>query len=350
MPNNNINKDAIRKIDSFDYSYKGFFANPGIFYSLLTDIIHYPYKLDMSYSQAPLSIYYNKNKQEVRDDIIWRVKLKGYKARYVDFIVEQQSYLDDLMPIRMGGYKYSYFNAAADRGLYTPDKRFYPVILIVIYNGRRKWNVKTNVRDLIMLNSKNDSKYDFNSYYEPGLEYILADISHFDVYHLPNDSLIRPLVTIEQAKTRKSLCKGIEEAIRLYSDDKFGSVRERLRYLILNASYIRKNIDEEVIRNIITLEGVHAMLAENLDIFEKKLIRKGEKKGERKAEKKYKNDLNIAKTRNDTLTAEKSNAIKKLVNYCKENGKSFDESSAHISFIYEMPLDDAKNEVKKYWD
>ena len=141
---------------------------------------------------------------------------------------------------------------------------------------------------------------------------------------------------IEQATNKKSFCNGIKEAISLYSDDEFDSIREIVIYLVLNASYMSKNIAQEVIHNIITLKEVHVMLSKNLDLFEKKLIRKGE----RNAEKRYK----------DEFTAKTDNIIKQLVNYFKENGESFDESSDHISFIYEIPLEDAKTEVKKYWD
>lgn len=105
-------------------------------------------------------------------DLVWKAKLKNTQQNIFLLLVEFQSKIDFLMPIRIANYTSELIlNLHENKELNLKQESMPIVLPIVIYNGNRQWNAKTEILSMYKALPKNLIKYQLNQ------SYILIDLS-----------------------------------------------------------------------------------------------------------------------------------------------------------------------------
>jgi len=82
------------------------------------------------------------------DDIIWRVRFKD-RWIYLYLLLEFQSTVDDWMPVRILTYLGLLYQDLINQGSIAAGEKLPPVLPIVLYNGKPRWHVATDINELI---------------------------------------------------------------------------------------------------------------------------------------------------------------------------------------------------------
>ncbi|MBF0429404.1 MAG: Rpn family recombination-promoting nuclease/putative transposase [Magnetococcales bacterium] len=64
-------------------------------------------------------------------------------------LLEFQSSIDDFMPLRVGDYMFSLYQDLR-RAKQLPDKKLPPILPVVVYTGKQRWDVPLNVNEMIV--------------------------------------------------------------------------------------------------------------------------------------------------------------------------------------------------------
>ncbi len=122
-------------------------------------------------------------------DIIYKLKDKN-----IFILIEHQTKVDYAMPMRILEYEYHIIKSAIDKeSLGKKDYKFPRVISIVLYSGRKKWNVEDNIE-------KVQEKID-GSNMQVLAKYNLVDVNNFSVEELlKEESFISKAMLIEKTR------------------------------------------------------------------------------------------------------------------------------------------------------
>jgi hypothetical protein len=129
-----------------DRFYRELFSNPLAVQHLLEGFVHQPWVKQVDFSQIQLLKDIHVFEGTRRDsDVIWKLNV-GESSVFVVLMLEFQSSMDRLMPLRMAHYQcllYEQFFKEDSRGL-LPQ-----ILPMVIYNGDDVWTAKQSLSELI---------------------------------------------------------------------------------------------------------------------------------------------------------------------------------------------------------
>ena len=88
------------------------------------------------------------------NDLVWRVRRKGRKGRagewlYVYVMLEIQSTVDPRMAVRIMAYMGLFYDDLTRSLNWKPNQKLPPVVAVVLYNGRKPWQAKLDIAELI---------------------------------------------------------------------------------------------------------------------------------------------------------------------------------------------------------
>ncbi len=96
------------------------------------------------------------------NDVMWQFEFEDATCGYVLLMLEAQSRVDRLMPIRICRYVLGWYEMLMEA---EDLKALPPIIAVVIYNGDQPWDVQTRLSDLIKVPQVlRDSGFCFDSY------------------------------------------------------------------------------------------------------------------------------------------------------------------------------------------
>lgn len=129
-------------------------------------------------------------------DIVYKVKDES-----IYFLIEHQSTIDERMPYRILNYCIEIFKQEIDMKKYRNKDYMYPLIIpIVLYTGKRKWQVQKNFSAKIKY-SNNQEKY-------IEMKYELVDVNDYNEQELlDKNTAISYAMMIEKAKEREALMR-----------------------------------------------------------------------------------------------------------------------------------------------
>ena len=208
-------------------------------------------------------------------DIIYKLKDKN-----VFFLIEHQTKVDYTMPMRILEYEYHIIKSAINKeNLGKKEYKFPRVISIVLYSGRKKWNVEDYIE-------KVQEKIDgYNM--QVLAKYNLVDVNNFNVEELlKEESFISKAMLIEKMRYTEELGGYLEKIVKEINNKKDIYTKEQKELLgtviklVLNKKLDRKEI-EELINEL--KEDDEDMLAvlEMIEEENKRLLRQGRKEGKR---------------------------------------------------------------------
>ena len=133
-----------------DHSYKLLFSHPEMVADLLRGFVHDDWVKDLDFASLERvgDGYVTDDLRERVDDIVWRVRL-GPEWLYVYLLIEFQSSVDTFMAVRILAYLGLLYQDIIRAGSLTAERKLPPVLPIVLYNGKPRWNAATEVAELI---------------------------------------------------------------------------------------------------------------------------------------------------------------------------------------------------------
>lgn len=163
-------------------------------------------------------------------DVVY--KLKDQK---IFFLIEHQSSVDYAMPYRLLMYEMEIIKSAVDENkLHLSDYKIPTVYSIVLYTGKRKWNVKNDFNEM-QEKLKGTSAITLTNYH-------LADINKMKNEELIEDkNLLSKVMLLDKSKTKDELEQNLNEITqRQMVDEKKNTLKKIIYFTLVKKIGIEK--------------------------------------------------------------------------------------------------------------
>lgn len=206
-------------------------------------------------------------------DIIYKLK-----DRKIFFLIEHQTKIDYSMPYRIIEYEREIMKSAIDfKKLNQKGYKLPLVLTIVLYTGRKKWDVEKYIREKQELLEKyEDIQFE---------KYNVVDVNEYNNEELLNDSsFLSKAMLLEKAKNKEELTEYIEKIVLQINKNKelFSDELKELLITIINL-VLKEKIGKEKAQELVKIlkGGNKNMLAfmEMIEEEDKKIFRRGKREG-----------------------------------------------------------------------
>jgi len=221
------------------------------------------------------SSYINKVFENLESDVVYKRKDKD-----IFFLIEHQTKIDYSMPLRILEYEVAIMRSAISRNKGISKNQKLPLVIpIVIYTGKKEWNVKEYIEEC-------QERLELLKEVKTG-EYCIIDINKYNQDELIKEkSFIYKVFSLERLKTTEEIVKRILEILEEEKDIENIRVLERIVDQIFRDK-LGDKITERILREF--EEGGDSMIFEVVDReFERRMtegMEKGMEKGMRKGRK-----------------------------------------------------------------
>ena len=182
-----------------DASYKSLFASPRtVADTLRCALRELATRLDFSTLERLPASFVTEQLGQRHADMLWRIQMAGGGWLYLLVLLEFQSTVDRHMALRMMDYTARVLLGLAKSAL-GPRGEFPFVLPIVVYNGNRRWNAATDIRDLFPPAPERLVGY------VPRHRYLLIELQTLDASVLPLGNILSMIARFEQARSRERL-------------------------------------------------------------------------------------------------------------------------------------------------
>lgn len=182
-----------------DASYKRIFAHPRTMADLLRgfagDLARY---LDFTTLERLPASFVTERLGQRHADLLWKLQTTDRQWLYLLVLLEFQSTIDARMALRMLDYTIRILQGLSRKDLGSRGE-FPPVLPLVIYNGARRWNAPTEVRDLLAPVPEELVGY------LPRHRYLLMDLRALEPTLLPVGNVVSLVTMLEQADSQAQL-------------------------------------------------------------------------------------------------------------------------------------------------
>ena len=273
--------------DSEDYNYnKVNNEHDKVFRTILSDkkeaviFINKTLKLNLKEDEIEKykENYITENLINKETDIVYKIKNKN-----VFILIEHQTKIDYSMPFRIMEYQFKIIQSAVDINKLKLKEYKIPIVIpIVLYTGRKKWNVKEYIKD---------AQESFKQYNGEELgRYKLVDVNNFTEEELLKEkTFLSKAMLIESKKDTEEMIESLERIINILNEDNIYTKQQKhLLAIMINLIFRNKIKNDKITDNLIrkiNKEEEKEMLAildtiaeENERILQQG-IRKGIKKG-----------------------------------------------------------------------
>ena len=200
------------------------------------------------------------------------------KDKKVFLLIEHQSKIDYEMPKRILNYEIEIMKTTENHNGTQEKGEEMPIIIpIVIYTGRKKWNVAGYIQDCRKKLNKLES-------FRLGNYYIIDNNTYTDEELLNDKFFISKLMLLERMKTTEELYINLKRIIGKETNEANIEFLENIISFIykkkLGKSYTKELIGE-VAKKSIKKEGEKDMILEMIENENRALIQKGRREGKR---------------------------------------------------------------------
>ena len=204
-------------------------------------------------------------------DVIWRLPTReGGDDLYL--LIEFQSESDGWMAVRSQVYQGLLWQQVIDEQKLQAGARLPPLLLVVLYNGERRWKAATTTRELIGL-SPDSALWNW----QPQVRYHLLDLGAF-----PQDELARRcsltalLFRLEQRHSPEGLKELLEEVIGWFRRHEGCERLQGLFAELIREAVARCGMKLSGSGNLL---GVKSMLTIEFEAWREQCLAEGEAKG-----------------------------------------------------------------------
>lgn len=208
--------------------------------------------------------------RERLDDIVWRVRL-GSEWLYVYLLIEFQSSVDPFMAVRVLAYLGLLYQDIIRAGGLTAGRKLPPVLPVVLYNGKPRWNAPEEVADLIAAAPSGLDRY--------RLRYLLLDEGRYaDGELAPLRNVAAALFRMENSRTPQDVEQVLAALVEWLKAPGQDSLRRAftvwLKRVLLPGRMPGVDFD-----NLNELQEVKSMLAERVIEWTEEWEQQGMQKG-----------------------------------------------------------------------
>jgi hypothetical protein len=242
-----------------DSSYKLLFSEPEIIIDLLQGFVHEPWvkELDFTTLEKVSGSYITDDLRSREDDVIWRVKYQQSWI-YVYLLIEFQSTIDNYMAVRLMTYMGLLYQDLIKTKQLTAQKLLPPIFPVVLYNGEKRWDAATELKDLIVKVPGGLEKY------LPSLNYLLLDEGAFELKELtPLKNLVAAIFRLENSTTREDIIEVISNLIEWLATPEQTRLRRSFTVWI-NRVLLPAQSLEQSIPHLNDLAEIRTMLAQRV--------------------------------------------------------------------------------------
>ena len=261
-----------------DPAYKQLFSRP----RMVEDLLHgfaardWSGALDFA-SLAPLpASYVSHDLRQRHGDLVWRVRFHDERWLYLVLHLEFQSTVDRAMAVRMLAYTTLLYQKLIGEGVLREHDALPPVLPIVIYNGRRRWNAAADVSELIAAGGAALARY------QPSQRYFLLDEGRVGDADLPDGNLVSALIALETSRDRERLPELLGSLIGLLREQGDEELTQAFRSWVAQVLLPRRFRGGES-GWLPRLEEVRTMLAEQVREWTEEWVEEGREQGSRAA-------------------------------------------------------------------
>jgi predicted transposase YdaD len=263
-----------------DNSYKLLFSHPEMVRDLLRGFIREAWvrRLDFSSLEKFSGGYVSDNLRGRESDVVWRVRWKGEKDRwlYVYVLLELQSTVDSFMAVRMMTYVGLLYQDLIRQRLLTPDGKLPPVLPIVLYNGYAPWRAPLDMADLI------DTVPGGLEQYRPQLRYCLLDEMRIASSELePLKNLAAALFRLERSRGPEEVQAVVAALLEWLRAPEQSSLR-RAFVVWFSEVFLPARLPGVKVPKVFELQEVYSVLAEKFVPWTEQWEQQGFEKGVRK--------------------------------------------------------------------
>ena len=256
-----------------DHSYKLLFSEPEIIADLLHGFVHEDWvkELDFSTLEKVSGSYISDDLRAREDDVIWRVKYQKNWI-YVYLLIEFQSTIDQYMAVRLMTYMGLLYQDLIKTRQLFPDNRLPPIFPVVLYNGEKRWDAVTELKDLIVNLPGGLEQY------LPSLKYLILDEGSYDLDQLiPLKNLVAAIFRLENSRSDEDIFGVINNLIEWLTTPEQTRLRRSFSIWI---NRVLRPLGEQgqPIPELNDLVEIKTMLADRIPQW----IREGEKLGEKR--------------------------------------------------------------------
>jgi len=208
-------------------------------------------------------------------DLIFRLKLKSGDEVYVYILLEHKSAPEKWVAFQLLGYQMKFWEQAKEAG----SERLPLVIPVVVYHGRKPWNISRNFQDLIAGSERMEWRR-----FVPSFEYYLCDLSRYaddEIVGGPElttgllllkyifrrefgerlEEIVSPLKELPEAERRKYFLP----IAKYVSSAAVGMKPEQMREKLAAAFPERKGVNMQTVAEIWKQEGLEKGLQMGLE-------------------------------------------------------------------------------------
>ena len=226
---------------------------------LLQGFVHEAWVKDLDFStlEKVSGTYVSDDLRSREDDVIWRVR---YRQRwiYVYLLIEFQSEVDTFMAVRLMSYMGLLYQDLIKTKQLTDNRLLPPIMPIVLYNGEKRWNAATELKNLIVRLPGGLEQY------TPSLRYLILDEGAYDIKALaPLKNLVAAIFRLENSTTRKDIIEVINNLIEWLATPEQSRLRRSFTIWI-NRVLLPAHSNSEFPQKINNLIEIKTMLAQRV--------------------------------------------------------------------------------------
>ena len=260
-----------------DNSYKLLFSHAEMVRDLLLGFVKEEWVrgLDFSTLERVSSSYVSDDIRDRHDDIIWKVRW-GRHWLYVYLLLEFQSTIDRYMPVRIMTYIGLLYQDLIRAGQAGADGRLPPVLPVVLYNGKPRWQFPVEISDLIEQVSGGLERY------RPRLSFLLVDEGSYKEEELkPLKNLVSALFRLEKGQSAEQLMEVVTSLLHWLATPEQASLR-RAFTVWFNRVLAPSGKGKQTGLKFEELTEVKTMLAETVKEWQQQWKKEGIEIGEKK--------------------------------------------------------------------
>ena len=258
-----------------DHSYKLLFSEPEMIVDLLQGFVHEDWvkELDFSTLEKVSGSYISDDLRAREDDVIWRVSYRNNWI-YVYLLIEFQSTIDYYMAVRLMVYMGLLYQDLIKTKQLRSDRRLPPIFPVVLYNGEKRWDAATELKDLIVHLPGG------LEHYLPSMKYLILDEGNYDLSELtPLKNLVAAIFRLENSNSQDDIIEVISNLIEWLSTPEQARLRRSFSLWINRVLRPTSNFGTSTLE-LNDLVEIKTMLANRISQW----IREGEVRGEAKGE------------------------------------------------------------------
>jgi len=262
-----------------DHSYKLLFSHAEMVEDLLRGFVREDWVADLDFAtlERTGNSYVSDDLRERMDDIVWRLRFRE-EWLYVYVLIEFQSSVDAHMAVRMLAYVGLLYQDLVRAGQLTRSEKLPPVLPVVLYNGKPRWDAATDIAELIEPVAGGLARY------RPALRYLLIDEGTYADSELAElRNLAAALFRLENGRTPQDVEKVLEALVEWVKMPEQTSLR-RAFTVWLKRVFLKGRMPGADFEELNELHEVKSMLAERVVEWTEEWQKQGEARGVTKGE------------------------------------------------------------------